>query len=178
MITTATLSWTAGSWTVERGARRYQRRLFVAAGFACVAIGSGMLALVPWEWTPVLVAVPAWMLAGLGMGLAYPNFGLITLSEAPPGQEGEASSALKLAEAVANALGAGCAGAIVAAGEARDMIGEALTLNFALMGALALAGMLIARRLPVQSKERRGERKEAGEGSREQGTVARAGTLH
>lgn len=161
VITTATLSWTAGSWIVERGARRYPRRLFVALGFACVAGGSGSLALVPWDWAPVMLAVPAWMLAGLGMGLAYPNFGLITLAEAPPGQEGEASSALKLSEAIGNALGAGCAGAIVAAGEARGLEVEALTLNFGLMGALAVAGMLVCVRLPGTVAEQGAGRAEA-----------------
>lgn len=117
-------------------------------GFACLAAGSATLAFAPWEWAPVALVIPAWFVAGLGMGLAYPNFGLITLSESPPGQEGEASSSLKLAEAVANTLGAGCAGAIVAAGEAQAMVGEALTLTFAVMAGVALLGVVVCTRLP------------------------------
>lgn len=148
VITTAALSWTGGAWVVERYAERFSRRAFVAAGMANLAAGSLMLVLLPWEGFPVWMVVVAWLIAGLGMGLAYPNFGLITLSEAKDGEEGEATSALKLAEWLGNAAGAGVAGAIVAAGTANGMQAGAVSLNFALMALLAVLGMAVAMRLP------------------------------
>lgn len=148
VVTTAALSWTGGAWLVERYAERFSRRAFVAVGMAHLAAGSMLLVLLPWDAFPVWMVVVAWLVAGLGMGLAYPNFGLITLSEAKDGEEGEATSALKLAEWLGNAAGAGVAGAIVAAGTANGMQGGAVSLNFGLMALLAVLGMAVAMRLP------------------------------
>lgn len=148
IITVAALSWTGGSWIVERGSKRFARRTFVSAGMLSLASGTLGLAFLPFEGTPVLLALPAWLLAGLGMGLAYPNFGLIALAEAPAGAEGEASSSLKLADYVGAAIGAGVAGAIIAAGEARGAEAEALSLNFVLMAGIVLFGLMAAMRLP------------------------------
>ena len=54
-------------------------------------------------------------LAGLGMGLAYAPLTLIVLREAAPQEQGSASSALSLTDALGTALGTGVTGAIVAA---------------------------------------------------------------
>jgi MFS family permease len=148
VITTAALSWTGGAWIVERYAERFSRRAFVMVGMGHLALGTLLLVGLPWSGFPVWMVVVAWLIAGMGMGLAYPNFGLITLSEAKAGSEGEATSALKLAEWLGNAAGAGVAGAIVAAGTANGMQAEAVSVNFGLMAALAVFGMVMAARMP------------------------------
>lgn len=148
VITAAALSWTGGAWIVERYAERFSRRTFVMAGMGHLAMGTLLLVGLPSGSFQIWLVVVAWLIAGLGMGLAYPNFGLITLSEAEPGSEGEATSALKLAEWLGNAVGAGVAGAIVAAGTANGMQAEAVSMNFGLMAALAVLGMAMAARLP------------------------------
>ncbi len=151
VITTAALSWTGGAWVVERYAERFSRRAFVMVGMAHLAAGSLLLVFLPWASFPIWMVVVAWLIAGLGMGLSYPNFGLITLSEAKAGTEGEATSALKLAEWLGSAAGAGIAGAIVAAGTANGWQGGAVSLNFGMMAVVALLGVLAAVRLPGAS---------------------------
>ena len=59
--------------------------------------------------------MPTFALAGFGMGLNYSPLGLIMLREAAPGEQGSASSALSLTDALGTALGTGVSGAIVAA---------------------------------------------------------------
>ena len=64
---------------------------------------------------PVVLAVPTFALAGLGMGLGYAPLSLIVLRESPPETQGAASSALSLSDTLGTALGTGVSGAIVAA---------------------------------------------------------------
>ena len=62
-----------------------------------------------------LVAIAAFGVAGLGMGLAYSPLALIVLREASPETQGTATSALSLTDSLGTALGTGLTGALVAA---------------------------------------------------------------
>jgi hypothetical protein len=83
------------------------------------------------------------------MGLSYAPLSLIVLGEATPGSEGMATAALQLCEVLGIALGTGAAGAIVAAGDALGWTrASALTIAFALCGAIAISASAAAVRLP------------------------------
>lgn len=147
-LTAATLLWTTGAWIQERLVHRLGPRRLVMTGFAGVALGIGGLvaALVG---APLWPSVAVWSLAGLGMGLAYPSISLTVLGTAPAGQEGNASASLQLTDVLGVALGTGLAGAFVALGEGRGWRAEAgLEAAFAVTVAVALAGVVAARRLP------------------------------
>jgi MFS family permease len=97
---------------------------------------------------PPAVAVVAWAVAGLGMGLSYAPLSLVVLADAAPGAEGTASAALTLCDTLGVALGTGIAGAIVAAGATFGWTrADALTGAFALCGAFALVTAAGAERL-------------------------------
>jgi MFS family permease len=148
IFTASTLCWTAGTWTVERMAERVSRPAFVALGMALVALGTaGHIAVLSQE-VPVWFAGITWSVGAFGIGIAYPSFSLLLLAQAPPGQEGTVTSAAKLAEALAAAVGAGVVGAIVTAGESSDELSTALGVAFVLMAAVAGLGALLAERLP------------------------------
>jgi MFS family permease len=148
IFTASTLSWTAGTWTVERAKGRVSRPAFIGAGLLLVALGTlGQVAVLS-DSVPVWFAAVTWSVGAFGIGIAYPSFSLLLLAQAPAGQEGTVTSAAKLAEALAAAAGAGIVGAIVTAGEARDELPLALGLSFALMAAIAGLGALLADRLP------------------------------
>ena len=85
------------------------------AGFIVVVIGLAMFSLILDPDVPVCLAVPTFAVAGLGMGLAYAPLSLIVLREAPPDDQGTASSALSLTDTLGTAIGTGVSGAIVAA---------------------------------------------------------------
>src|SRR5690606_28643694 len=101
------------------------------------------------EAFPVWWAVGAWIVGGFGIGIAYPNFSLITLAEAPPAEVGTVSSALKLSEAMSAAVGAGTVGAIVAAGAggSGNWPEISIAVAFGVAAAVALGGLALAARL-------------------------------
>ena len=156
-LTAATILWTAGAWIQARGATRWPTYRFVRAGFAVLLLGlAGMLVSLNPDVT-WLVAILAFGVAGLGMGLAYSPLALIVLREAAPEAQGASTSALSLTDSVGTALGTGITGAIVAAsvranGETAPglAIGFAVAIGVGLVG-LALTGRLRSRTVPAAS---------------------------
>jgi MFS family permease len=146
VLTVATLTWTSGTWMMERAGERLGRERLIRAGMLLVA--AGILMVLPVVGSaPVALAAVAWAVGGFGIGLAYPGFSLAALAATPEGQEGVAATSVKVAEFLAAAAGAGIAGAIVGAGDAGDWLAGAMGLNFALMAAACLPGFWAATRL-------------------------------
>jgi hypothetical protein len=115
-----------------------------------IACGIGLMIAVAESVVPSPVAVLAWGVAGLGMGISYAPLSLVVLDEAAVGSEGAATAALQLCDTLGVALGTGVAGAILAAGATLQWtIGSALTLAFVLSAAVALATSIAAVRLPA-----------------------------
>jgi MFS family permease len=147
-LTSATIAWTAGAWIQARGAGRWPTHQFVRLGFAVTVIGlSGMLLVlrpdVSW-----LVAIPAFGVAGLGMGLAYSPLALIVLREAPAQVQGAATSALSLTDSLGTALGTGLTGAIVAASlRSTGNPAAGLAVAFVVAIAVGLGGLALTGRL-------------------------------
>ena len=156
-LTAATISWTAGAWIQARGATRWPTHLFVRVGFAVTTAGlAGMLLVldldVPWP-----IAIVAFGVAGLGMGLAYSPLALIVLREASPEAQGTSTSALSLTDSLGTALGTGLTGALVAASlRMNNNPAAGLAAGFALavligLGGLVLTGRLRPRTVPAAS---------------------------
>src|SRR6187200_1323309 len=147
-LTAATISWTAGAWIQARGAARWPTHLFVRLGFAVTTAGlAGMLLVldldVPWP-----IAIVAFGIAGLGMGLAYSPLALIVLREASPEAQGTSTSALSLTDSLGTALGTGLTGALVAASlRMNDNPAAGLAAGFALAVLIGLGGLVLTGRL-------------------------------
>ena len=148
-LTAATISWTAASWVQERIVRRTSPRRLVGGGLLIVAVGIAGSALVLDSGTPIAVAAIAWAVGGFGIGLAYSTLSLVVLREAPPGQEGTASSALQLLDNLGVAVGAGLGGAAVAIAAAHGNEARGIAVAYAVSAAVALVGVAVARRLPA-----------------------------
>jgi MFS family permease len=149
-LTSATLSWTAGSWIQERAVQRISRPRLAAIGVTFVTLGIALVPLALFEQVPGGWVAVAWAVGGLGMGIAYPMFSLELLASSPPGREGEASASMKLNETLSAAAGVGIAGGIVAAGDAGGWPGASLTLVFALAAAVGVLTALISLRLTAK----------------------------
>jgi MFS family permease len=147
-LTAATIVWTGGSWVQARGSTRWPTRRFVQVGFTTAFAGLALFSLVLIPEVPWLFAIPAFALAGFGMGLSYSPQALIVLRESAPELQGAMSSALSLTDTLGTALGTGVAGAIIAAG-VRVYGGLMPGLAIAFMSALAvgLVGILLTSRL-------------------------------
>lgn len=152
-LTAATLSWTTGAWIQERLAGRVAPRRIARVGLLLIAAGIGCTSLVLWEAVPALAVAPAWGIAGLGMGMAYPTFSLTVLARARAGQEGAASSALKLNEVLGATIGIGIGGVLVAAGENGGWDSGAVLATFAVAAGGALLAAVVAKGLPGRPHE-------------------------
>ena len=154
VLTAATLSWTAGAWVQERRGHVFGRDRIVRRGFLLLAVGSAGSALVLLDAVPIPLAALAWAVAGFGMGMSYSGLSLILLGAAPPGREGEATSAIQLSDVLGMAVGTGLGGAAVAAGERSGSEPDVgIAVAFALALVAAIIACLVARRLPVSRSD-------------------------
>jgi len=147
-LTAGTLAWTTGAWIQERTVFRVGPALLVRNGFLLLAVGIAGMVSVLTELTPAWFGIPAWGVAGLGIGLAYSPISLTVLRHAPAGNEGAAASSMQLADILGTALGTGIGAVAVAAAVASvgsAVVGIAITDGLA--GVLAIAGVFIALRL-------------------------------
>jgi MFS family permease len=151
-LTAATISWTAGAWIQARGATRWPTHRFVRVGFAVTTLGLAGMLLVLRQDIPWVVAIGAFGVAGLGMGLAYSPLALIVLRESSPENQGASTSALSLTDSLGTALGTGLTGAIVAAsaGATGDPV-AGLAVAFSLAVAIGLGGLALTGRLRPRS---------------------------
>lgn len=148
-LSAAAVTWAAGSWLQARAAAAAIRRTVVITGAALIGVGIGITSLVLLPEAPLLVAAVGWGVAGLGMGLAYSMLALLMLESAPPGEEGMSSAALQLMFTLGTAFGAGAGGAVVALADAGALaLPEALGIVNLMMVGVAVAGLLVATRVP------------------------------
>jgi MFS family permease len=146
-VTGATLAWTAGAWAQARLSETWEGRRLVRTGLVIVMAGIAGMVLVLQPAVPVYEGLVAWTVAGLGMGLAYAPLSLMMLRKAPPGQEGQASASLNLADVLGTAIGIGVGGAAVA-GAAGSDLRLGITAAFAAAAAVGVVALVLARRLP------------------------------
>lgn len=132
-LTAAALTWTAGAWLPVRLAGRVTRRALIRGGLAILGLGlAGIIALLSPAVSPY-AAVPAWAVAGFGMGLAFTTTSAAILEAAAPGEEGIASASLQLAQVIGSALSTGIGGAVVASRFAGEPPARGIALVDALM---------------------------------------------
>jgi MFS family permease len=157
-LTVSTVAWTAGSWVQARAIQRRTPRMLVAVGLALVLAGLAAMASLLWPAVPVWLALVAWSVAGLGIGLAYSPISLTALGWARPGNEGRVSASVQLCDVLGIALGTGTAGAAVAIVHQRGgppRLG--LGLAFAIASAVGLLALAVAPRLPAATSPAGGD---------------------
>jgi predicted MFS family arabinose efflux permease len=147
-LTGATLSWSLGSWIQSRTVAAVGAEGFVRIGFPIVAVGIAGVALALLPEVPAWVVVPTFALSGLGMGLAYSQFAIIVLRDAPRDSQGAVTAAVSLSDTLGTALGIGIAGAMVAASVRSGAgAGPGLGASIGMGAGVALAGFLLSPRL-------------------------------
>ncbi|MFR9774457.1 MFS transporter [Micromonospora sp. MS34] len=148
VLTIGAVSWSVGSWLQGRLAAPRSAATLPRAGLACVATGTAGVTLAVLPGVPVALAVLAWAVAGLGMGLLFPSLSVLTLALSAPGEQGRNSSALQLGDSLAVATVLALTGAVLAAGAAPGPVNYAATL--AVAAGCALLGLLLAGRVVVR----------------------------
>lgn len=148
-LTAATLTWTAGSWVQAHLAPRQGRRVLGITGLLLIAVGLAGITSVLMPGIPVVVAIVAWGVSGLGMGLAYSTLTLVVLETAPADQMGSASASIELSSVLGTALGTGLGGVIIAfaAGSGRSQSWGITVIDLLVIAVIGLT-ILTAVRLP------------------------------
>jgi len=153
-VTGATLAWTAGAWIQARLNATWEGRRLVRIGLVVILTGIAGLSAVLISAVPVAVAIAAWTIAGLGMGMAYAPTTLVMLGEAPPGREGWASASLNLADVLGSAIGIGLGGAAIGATMRFGWpLPAGLATAFGITVAAGIAALAISGRLPAARRD-------------------------
>jgi hypothetical protein len=143
-LTLGAIGWSAGSWWQGRPGRAPKRLLWV--GFILVSSGVTSLLAVATSATSMWLAVPAWLLAGTGMGLAMPVISVLLLELSPEADQGANSAALQVSDMVGGILGIAAAGALVTPA-VDSHLGRALLAADLGLAAVAVLGALASRRV-------------------------------
>jgi MFS family permease len=113
-LTGVGLSWSGASWAQSRLASTVGDRAAMLRGSACVLAGIAGLALMVRVHAPPVVAVAAYVLAGAGMGFAYPRTSVAMLADSGDSDRGFNSAALSIADALGGATTIAASGAVFA----------------------------------------------------------------
>jgi MFS family permease len=148
VLTVGSIGWTTGSWLQSRPQLRLRRDRIISLGAACVVLGLAvavLTAVVPHVWVE-LIAV-SWVLAGLGMGLAFASTSLATMSLSPVTEQGRNASSLALGEALGASLFVGLSGSIFATLHPSGRLPMTFGWVMASMSLVALTGALLSLRI-------------------------------
>jgi len=137
---------------------RPPKRDVATAGLVLLAVSLAVEALalfaVPDATSALAIAVGAWALAGVGMGLAYPRMFSAAFDDLPPDLVTPAASAVAFAETAGTAVGSLAGGGLYSlastAGVAAD---RSLTWAFALLAGVAAATLVVSRSRRVRNPE-------------------------
>ena len=110
VMTAGAIGWSAGSWWQGRFPGTSPVR-FAATGAVLHAAGIAGVALS----LPVSgwLTVPAWIVAGAGIGIALPALSVLVLRLSSPDAQGTNSSAMQISDTLGSSLAVGIAGALV-----------------------------------------------------------------
>jgi predicted MFS family arabinose efflux permease len=143
-LTGVGLSWTAASWLQARLARTLSDRGAMVIGSVLVLAGSLGLTSAVVLHVPAPLAVATYVLAGTGMGLAYPRTSVAMLADSGDSDRGFNSSALSIADSLGGALTISASGVVFAV--ATRSGGDEFALALALGTAVAALAVLAASR--------------------------------
>lgn len=104
VLTSGGVSWALGSWWQGRASERWSNRTCVRTGTMLLLAAVAGLLLVVLTGAPPLSVIVGWVLAGAGMGLAYPRINVVVLAESAPEQQGFNSAALSIADSLGAAI--------------------------------------------------------------------------
>ncbi|MBB2909972.1 MFS family permease [Streptosporangium becharense] len=143
-LTIGALGWTTGSYLQTRWSG--DRPLLVRIGAAAVA--AGILLTLPaalWGVTG-WITVPAWVIAGFGMGVGTTSVNVTAMRQSPDAEQGANSAALQVVDTLGSALTIGFGGALVNL-IGHDDIAAGYTSIVAMTAAVALLGVAVAGRM-------------------------------
>lgn len=142
VLTAGSVTWALGSAAQARIAGEENRRRFMIVGSVMVALGLALVATILIPGIPALIAPAVWLIAGFGMGVAFPSLSVFALDNTPVSSQGEVSAALQIADGVGAALSIAFFGLALTMLGHDDLsfgLGFGMMLMFALLAVIATA---------------------------------------
>ncbi|MFC8797352.1 MFS transporter [Promicromonospora sp. NPDC057138] len=150
ILTVGALGWSGASWVRGRDLLHLSHAGYVRLGGGLLALGMVGTAILVLPDVPAGFGMAFWVLSGSGMGLVYPTLSVLTLELAAPHEQGSASSALQVADAVAAAIASSATGALLWA--LYDVAGlPAYAVVLGLTGLLAAGAVALAGRTRAEA---------------------------
>ncbi|WP_433253251.1 MFS transporter [Streptosporangium sp. CA-135522] len=143
-LTIGALGWTTGSYLQTR--RAYDRPRLVRLGAAAVTTGVLLTLLVLVPGGTGWVAVPAWVVAGFGMGIGMTSVNVTAMRQSPDAEQGANSAALQVVDTLGSALTIGFGGVLINLIGHDDIPTGYITI-VVLMAAVGLLGVGVAGRM-------------------------------
>jgi MFS family permease len=148
LLTLSALCWTAGAFAQARWNARLSPLAFARIGGALLTGGIVVAVSSLAEVVPISVALGAWAITGLGMGIAYQTATAAAMRTSHASNAGATGAALGVTDALAIAATTGVCGAFLERSPlALGVTPELLLTGFALVTALGLASLWTARDL-------------------------------
>lgn len=143
-LTGGAIAWASASGVQSRLGGRLGSPLAVRIGSVLVLLAIALALMTTALGWPAAVAIAGWVLAGGGMGLAYPRLSVMTLALSTPDTEGFNSSAMSISDSLGGALALAATGIVFTAftTTAASFAGV-----FVLTAAIAAAAVAIAPRV-------------------------------
>ncbi|TYB67157.1 MFS transporter [Nonomuraea sp. PA05] len=145
-LTTGALGWSAGSWLQSRRPGEAHKRIRLGAGCVTVAILVCLLCVMPGVtgW----ISVPAWIVAGFGMGFGITTISITAMKQSPVNEQGANSASLSVTDQLGSALSIGIGGALVnVIGHSSTQIATGFLVISVLMAVISLSATLLAGRV-------------------------------
>lgn len=136
------LGWSAASMWQGRHPD-LERRTLLRVGFGFLTVGLGGLLLVAAPFGLGWLAIPLWVLAGVGMGLGFSSLSFLVLQQSAPGEVGFHTSASQMSDQLTTATMIGVGGALLALLAPPAV---AIAVLLAVLAAMAVLGLVLARR--------------------------------
>src|ERR1700712_1163425 len=150
VITVGALGWSAGSALQGRISSADRRPTLLRLGFTLLALGIAAASAVIWPGVPLWTVYPSWIVAGVGIGIAYPTLSVLTLELSAPAEEGRNTSALQVHDALLQSITLAVSGTVFATLVTRSHSAPYLA-GFAIAAAVAATGAVLAARVrPVR----------------------------
>jgi MFS family permease len=145
-LTVGALGWSSAAWWQARHPD-VDRSVLIRWGFLATAIGLVVVTFVAPVWGSPWLAAPAWVIGGLGMGLAVSSVAVLVLRLSDDSDRGFNSAALQLSDLFGQSVFIGLGGVLV------SLLGPTAgwtPLN-ALLAVLTLTGALVLSRRTVRT---------------------------
>ncbi len=121
VVTVGSFAWAAGSWWQSRRAGTWPATRLVATGASLIAVGTFMAGLGVVDTIPVIVVYLGWLVAALGMGIAFPTIPFAVMHEAGEGRGASEVSSTLLMDVLGWGVGAGLGGSCIALAQAAGL---------------------------------------------------------